>query len=41
LYEGLFGAQSSGFVEGIVEELEAAKTSDLNVYAHILLQRLF
>jgi len=41
LYEGIFGAQSSGFVEGIVEELEAAKLSDLNAYAQILFQRLF
>jgi hypothetical protein len=28
-------------VEGIVEELEAAKSSDLNAYAQILFHRLF
>jgi ubiquitin-like 1-activating enzyme E1 B len=39
LYEGLFGAQTSGFVEGIIEELEAAKSSD--AYAQILFSRLF
>ena len=44
LFEGLFGPKDStgsGFIEGIIEELNEARNSDLLVFAQIIFLRLF